>query len=157
MSTDDSTQNQPKDRDDSPRRNVRIVEMHPAIGNSVTADLASVRGGSAVSSDGDRHGEAEAGMNVVVAVKGHGNSMANRVVVEDRPEHAERTPPPHNPADLRSANRQSVDAPDIDPDVTGSELDKVCNGNWARSTNKPPLGAEAPGHGLAAIDGRILN
>jgi len=40
-------------------------------------------------------------------------------------EGAERTPPAHNPADLRSANRPDRGrSPDIDPDVTGRELDK---------------------------------
>lgn len=122
----DSTGNQPKNRDDSPReeRSDRRDAPRDRQQRGRGGNFGKGRQGGQ-RRDGDRRGGGRGRDDQ----RGRGNGPrkfdGKPRRREDRPEYEERTPPPHNPADLRSANRPDRGrSPDIDPDVTGRELDK---------------------------------
>ena len=122
----DSTGNQPKNRDDSPRE--ERSDRRDAPRDRQRRD----RGGNfgkgrshGQQRDGDRRGGGRGRDDQRGRGKGPRRFDGKPRRREDRPEYEERTPPAHNPADLRSANRPDRGrSPDIDPDVTGRELDK---------------------------------
>ena len=122
----DTTGNQPQNRDDSSR--TERSNHRDAPRDRQQRD----RGGNfgkrrqhGQQRDGDRRGSGRGRDDQRGRGKGPRKWDGKPRRHDDDSERVERTPPPHNPADLRSANRPDRGrSPEIDPDVTGRELDK---------------------------------
>lgn len=94
--------------------------------------------------DGNRDGPAPGGRDSGKQNRQGDSGRADRPSRERGGQHrkpdTERPPSSHNPADLRSSNRQDRErSPEIDPDVTGKELDRVTR---AQLRNLEDLNAE---------------
>ncbi len=119
----DTTGNQPKNHDDSPRSEKSDRRGEPRERQQRDrGENFGKRRQQGQQRDGDHRG---GGRRREDQRGGGRGPRAYNETSRRREESEERTPPPRNPADLRSANRPDRGrSPDIDPDVTGRELEK---------------------------------